>query len=125
MHGAFASDLGGNSVSNLRFNGGTWNLHSLWDSGLIAKRVGDDFNGNYDRFNDHLLSRASRTSIVQDPRAISNVTASFACEYAYFDTDGSGAMLWPNPDPNHNSNPDPNPTTLTLTLRLTHTLNSH
>jgi len=37
LHAGQASDLGGNTI-DVRFYGSTWNLHSLWDTGIPARR---------------------------------------------------------------------------------------
>lgn len=89
MHGAFASDLGGNRVANLQFNGGVWNLHSLWDTGMLIKRVSDDFGGSYDNYASYLLNQAQPPNSMQSPRDYSDDTARLACEFAYTDVDGS------------------------------------
>jgi hypothetical protein len=39
LHAGFAEDRGGNSV-DVRFNGRKENLHSLWDTGLVALEQG-------------------------------------------------------------------------------------
>jgi len=43
LHVGFKSDLGGNTITGT-FMGSSTNLHSLWDSGVINKRLSDDFS---------------------------------------------------------------------------------
>lgn len=90
MHGGFISDRGGNDVTNINFNGGIWNLHSLWDSGLINKRVADDFNNDYSKYINYLINSSSPPSgELTNPRVYAQETAALACEEAYVDEDGN------------------------------------
>jgi len=45
LHVGFSTDAGGNSITGT-FMGQQYNLHSLWDSGILNKRISDDFGGS-------------------------------------------------------------------------------
>ena len=53
LHAGFLSDLGGNRIS-VSFRGSNTNLHSLWDSGLISRRVALNFSSSYPEWDAHL-----------------------------------------------------------------------
>ena len=54
LHAGFIGDLGGNSINISWPYGYSNNLHSLWDSGLIARRVALDFSNSYPSWDKHL-----------------------------------------------------------------------
>ncbi|CAF1176827.1 unnamed protein product [Didymodactylos carnosus] len=60
LHAGFISDRGGNSVRGRFFNVAT-NLHSLWDSGIINRRVNTDFNRSAEDYFEYLMTKVNST----------------------------------------------------------------
>jgi len=101
LHAGFLSDLGGNSITGT-FMGRSTNLHSLWDTGLVQKRIDDDFGSDEDKFISYLYSEISGPWAAQAKQwaacstkpyaACSDIwaaeTALDACTYSYVDADG-------------------------------------
>jgi len=100
LHCGFTSDRGGNSFKGT-FNGKQTNLHSVWDSGMIYKRIDDDFGKDKTKFTQYLISQiqgpwAANASnwqmcnqggyLCSDEWAMESV--SLACAYSYVDADG-------------------------------------
>jgi len=54
LHCAKADDLGGNMIKGIKYDvtdqGGEWDLHQVWDFGLIENHVQDVYNGDIDMF---------------------------------------------------------------------------
>ena len=61
MHAGFAGDLGGNQIRVNWTYGYSNNLHSLWDSGLILRRVALNFSSSYAQWDDHLMTLLQTT----------------------------------------------------------------
>jgi len=101
LHCGFLSDLGGNQLTGT-FMGSRTNLHSLWDTGLISKRIDDDFGSDEEKYISYLHtqvlgpwdSEAQRWAActARPYAACSDVwaheTAIAACDHAYVDADG-------------------------------------
>ena len=61
LHAGFAGDAGGNGISVSWAYGYSNNLHSLWDSGLIARRVQLNFSNSYPEWDAHLIDLMQTT----------------------------------------------------------------
>ena len=57
-------DKGGN-LAEARFFGVKTNLHSVWDSSILMKRIADGFSGNYYKFLRYLLDSETHEQIRQ------------------------------------------------------------
>jgi hypothetical protein len=91
LHCGFKTDRGGNSI-HIHFNNHSTNLHALWDSGLISKRINDDFNNDYNEWIKYLLQNTPHYNLTDDCIGCSqlwgNTSAKLSCEYAYVHEDG-------------------------------------
>lgn len=87
LHCGFKSDRGGNSIK-VHFNNHATNLHSLWDSGLIEKRIKDDFNNNFNNWVQYLQQNIISDNCIGCSQLWGNSSAKLACEYAYVLEDG-------------------------------------
>jgi hypothetical protein len=102
LHCGFTSDLGGNTITGT-FEDSDWNLHAIWDTAIIDKRVSDDFNQNLtayiaylaDQIQGNWSSQANEWATCQSSakfNACSNEWATesvtLACDYSYVDVDG-------------------------------------
>jgi len=103
LHVAFGSDLGGNDIEGTYY-GEQWNLHSIWDTGLIDTRMQTEFGGSQSQYLNYLLSQMNseykdqvktwstcndtKTSPYVCPDEWASETASRACTYAYTDENG-------------------------------------
>lgn len=104
LHVAFASDRGGNSIEG-DFLGDSTNLHAVWDFGIIQNRIQytPGFDNSQQKYGEYLIdavksgnmssnatswARCSDGSTAVCPSEWADVTADFACEYAYKNSDG-------------------------------------
>jgi len=101
LHVAFASDEGGNTIEGT-FEGDSVNLHSIWDTSIITKRMADDFNGDQDQYTAYLLgqvqgpwaAQAAKWAVCPSGEVVcadqwADETAALACSNAYKDQDGN------------------------------------
>ena len=62
MHAGFKSDSGGNGIRVIwPYSAYTTNLHSLWDSGMISRRVAVNFSNSYTQWDAHLRNLLDTT----------------------------------------------------------------
>jgi len=91
LHCGFKSNSGGNSIK-VHFNNHLVNLHSLWDSQLIEKRINDDFNNDYNLWIKYLQQNTYHYNLTDDCIGCSqlwgNISANLACSNAYVLSDG-------------------------------------
>jgi hypothetical protein len=87
LHCGFKTDKGGNSIK-VHFNNHNTNLHSLWDSGLIEKRINDDFNNDFDKWVQYLQQNILNDSCIGCSQLWGNTSAKLACDYSYVLEDG-------------------------------------
>lgn len=104
LHVGFASDKGGNSITGTFF-GASLNLHSLWDSRMLDRRIATGGFRTQANFTDYLLNRLTRgnwTTMVPGWQKCHTATAfdacstewasesiSLACKNSYVDADGT------------------------------------
>jgi len=105
MHVSFVGDRGGNSYNGtFDTSSKKINLHSLWDSVMINKRIKDDFDNDMTKWQDYLINRVKNDLKPSRPHWewCSYTTAPFsacstdwaveslslACNYGYVDVDG-------------------------------------
>jgi len=55
LHGGFVGDLGGNTVRG-NFFGQSVNLHSLWDTTMIQRKINTDFQSQRPLYLEHLIN---------------------------------------------------------------------
>jgi hypothetical protein len=60
LHVSRYTDYGGNDIK-VKFNDQDWNLHSVWDSGIISKNIYENFGGDSDAFTASLLNQIETT----------------------------------------------------------------
>jgi len=102
LHCGFIGDAGGNDYQGT-FEGTSTNLHAIWDTLMIVKRVNSDFLGLQSLYADWLLSQVQTTWASQAASWIQcntttpygacsqqwgNESVGLACEYAYVYADG-------------------------------------
>jgi len=98
LHCGFGSDEGGNLITG-KFFGDSWNLHAIWDTGLIDYRISNDFGNNQGKYLAYLVGLVNGNfknlslfweNECQDdvcPDLWANQSAAAACQYSYM-TDG-------------------------------------
>jgi len=109
LHVAFTTDKGGNTITGT-FEGASTNLHVIWDTLIIVKRMNDDFSGNQTAFMQYIATQINTTWINEAKEwvqcADSNPigacsdewaedTLSFACDYAYVQANGKTHITTP------------------------------
>lgn len=90
LHIGWQSDFGGNVINVTWFNKST-NLHQVWDSLILSKRITDDFSGNVTKFIQYLEGKAINKygsicdirNPIDCPNIWASKSASLACTYAY------------------------------------------
>ncbi|KAJ6641482.1 Endonuclease 3 [Pseudolycoriella hygida] len=104
LHGGFASDLGGNSIRG-DFFGQTVNLHSLWDTTMIQRKINTKFQSQRSLYLNYLIDQMngrfgsnisdwSQCSSTNDTRylACSSIwiqeDAELCCKIVYLDENG-------------------------------------
>jgi len=60
LHVGFTTDRGGNSIKG-HFEGKSENLHSVWDSGIMDKRLHDSFGNSYNSYLGYMMQQLSTT----------------------------------------------------------------
>jgi len=102
LHVAFTSDKGGNTITGT-FEGASTNLHSVWDTAIIVKRMTDDFGGSQTAFMDYIYSQitgpwsgqaeqwvkcadSNPIGACSDEWAVESIED--ACAYSYVEADG-------------------------------------
>jgi len=102
LHCGFTSDRGGNSIVGYFYNRQD-NLHSVWDTGIIMRRINNDFAGDQDSYASYIGQQISGPWSGMVPQWIQcNSSApmdacsdqwgseaiELACAYSYVDSDG-------------------------------------
>jgi len=100
LHVSFASDEGGNKIEGT-FEGKKDNLHAVWDTAIITKRMSDDFDGDQDEYTAYLLGQvqgpwadmalqwsACEGDALECSDDWATETAGIACTHAYKDQNG-------------------------------------
>jgi len=103
LHVGFVGDLGGNKIEGT-YDDSDFNLHSVWDTGIIEDRLAD-FNNDTSQWTAYLVSQLTKvnTSSWSDcpssgvsgapsvicPEHWANGSAQLACSNAYVDADGT------------------------------------
>lgn len=100
LHVAFTSDKGGNTITGT-FEGQSYNLHAVWDEGIILKRMSDDFGGSQTAYMQYLSTQINTTWAGDQAKWVSCQsgelacsdewavqTLDFACSNAYVEADG-------------------------------------
>jgi hypothetical protein len=89
LHCGFTSDSGGNHIK-VHFNNLSTNLHSVWDSNIIEKRIQSDFNDNQDLWISYLLNQSiPMDNCIKCSEEWGNQSSNLACKYSYVNSDGS------------------------------------
>jgi len=104
LHLGFTTDRGGNDISGTFFTSAT-NLHSLWDSGIVSRRISTDFAGKIDAYTSYLMSQIATQWQSQQkewlhcdnghfpcPAQWANETVPVACQSCYTDTKGNAIL---------------------------------
>ncbi|CAF0774193.1 unnamed protein product [Adineta ricciae] len=88
LHAGFTSDRGGNSIKG-QFFGKATNLHSLWDTVMIERRISTDFQSDSSKYLAYLLNVMHTTyirNISQWTKCPSNDESKYlACSTAWID----------------------------------------
>jgi hypothetical protein len=81
LHVGFTTDRGGNTIKVLFFSK-HYNLHAVWDSAIIERRL-EEFNNNITNYTNYLLKNSNEKlgSINIDDWGEESIL--YACEYAY------------------------------------------
>jgi|688.fasta_scaffold159542_3 hypothetical protein len=87
LHCGFKNDRGGNMIK-IHFDGHNTNLHSLWDSGLIMKRIKDDFENDTNMWIKYLINNSISDNCIGCSELWGNSSARLACNYSYVRDDG-------------------------------------
>jgi len=102
LHTGFVGDVGGNSITG-HFEGQSTNLHAVWDSGIITRRLNISFAGSPDKWQSYLLtqlkgvwsSKIAGWQQCQTPAPASACATDWApesvqlaCKYSYVESDG-------------------------------------
>ena len=67
LHSGFAGDRGGNSIRGKLFNSTSLtNLHTMWDTTLITKRIRDDFGGNASFFYEYIYEIMQKSTSTEN-----------------------------------------------------------
>lgn len=64
LHSARGADRGGNTIDvtfDVPGQGTQWNLHNVWDFGIIVRSMEDDFDGDQGLFTDNLMQLLDST----------------------------------------------------------------
>lgn len=101
LHCAFTLDRGGNSIKG-HFYDKSDNLHAIWDTDILTKRIHDDFGGSHDSYEAFLLHQirgewaadAQAWVACTDANKICSAdwgseSVALACSVAYNDVDGT------------------------------------
>eukprot|EP00474_Spongospora_subterranea_P008392 CRZ08850.1 hypothetical protein [Spongospora subterranea] len=104
LHVSFTQDRGGNSEHG-HFCGTKTNLHKIWDTDMIHRRMRNDFDESQQQYTEFLIKEAGKKSFEQvnlwvgnhimesgQIEAWASETASLACEFAYKDRNGTLIM---------------------------------
>lgn len=87
LHCGFSSDIGGNAIK-VFVDGTETNLHSVWDTVLINKRISEDFDNNTQDWINYLI-KSSGISVPQNSSIEwGNESVEYACSNAYVHSDG-------------------------------------
>jgi hypothetical protein len=102
LHCGNTGDLGGNDLKGT-FMGKSFNLHAVWDDGIINQRVHQDFAGSDDSWTQSLITQLGNIShstvdswlqcSTSDPPAVCSQawaveSVKLACSNAYVESDG-------------------------------------
>eukprot|EP00124_Ichthyophonus_hoferi_P003559 Ihof_evm4s314 gene=Ihof_evmTU4s314 len=94
LHEGRAKDLGGNRI-RVHFEGRRTELHAIWDSLIIEKRINDDFNGDKVQYCQYLSQQAKNFNFADNDVSTcsnasinclvswANESSQDACKYAY------------------------------------------
>jgi len=104
-----ARDRGGNQAS-IKFDRKTTNLHSVWDSSLLEKKMKADFENSQPQFLDALLKEATTTFKKESSewtsclRADGNVALDCPAEWASDSNEMNCSSVWPAYDEDSTQN---------------------
>jgi len=104
LHCGFTSDEGGNTLKGT-FEGSSTNLHSVWDTGILTKRMAANFGANQTTYANYLLNqiRTDWAPLAKQwvecestgspygacSEEWGNESTKLSCEYSYVEADGT------------------------------------